>query len=90
MSKSGVMDFYHPLPLHLKKQAAVEPDSECFCFKMVALQEKKQRRELPPGAPVLSCEVKQSVDLAALNINTKERGNILFISIFAPVSCLLN
>ena len=50
------VDFLCPVLVQLDEQwhTAVESDSECICFKMAALQEK---RGTAPGALILSCEV---------------------------------
>lgn len=67
-----------PVPVQVDEQwdTAVETDSECSCFKMAALPEKK--RTSPQGADTLT-GIRQSVDSSALKINIKERDDILFI-----------
>lgn len=74
------LDLVRPVQVDEQWDAAVESDSECFCFEMAALPEKK--RTSPRGADTLTCS-KQSVDSSALKINTKERDNNLFICVCA-------
>lgn len=66
-----------PVPIQVdERDTAVKTDSECFCFKMAALPEKK--RTSPRGADTLA-GIRQSVDSSELKINIKERDDILFI-----------
>lgn len=80
MPKSGVWDVFVHCQSSSMSNGTLQWNltANAFCFKMAALEEKK--RTTPRGADTLMWS-KQSVDSSSLKINTKEWGNILFISV---------